>query len=67
MQILIEKMKLTLVDDSLTKAQEDAKIRENLATEKDLLEQLEEAKNTDADADPKAKGKKGGAKSAEEL
>lgn len=43
-------------------------LRDKIQKEKDLLEQLDEAKNGDpADADPKAKGKKGGGKTPEEI
>lgn len=70
-QILVDLFcqKLKLTFDGAEAPDADQQRREKIAKEKELLEQIEEAKAAEANeaADPKGKGKKGAAKSAAEL
>jgi hypothetical protein len=58
--LFTEKLKLTFPNPSKSKEEKESEMRNNLVKEKELLEQLEEAKaNENVEADPKAKGGKG--------
>lgn len=68
-QLFCQKLKLTFTEKEKTKEEKENKLREVITKEKELLEQISEAKAIEAlPDDPKAKNaKKGGAKSPQEF
>lgn len=64
----MQKLKLTFKAEGPTKEEQDAEMRDLVEKEKELLQQLEDAKaNEGAEVDPKAKGKPKATKSPEEI
>jgi hypothetical protein len=64
-QLFIQKLKLTYPAAGTSAEEREQQMRANIEKEVELLEQLEEAKNETAEADPKKKGK--GARTPQEI
>lgn len=64
-QLFIQKLKLTYSNTGPSQEEQEQLMRANIDKEQELLEQLEEAKNETAEADPKKKGK--GARTPQEI
>jgi len=56
-QLFIQKLKLTYAPTGPSQEEKEQQMRAKIEKEAELLEQLEEAKNEGAEADPKKKGK----------